>query len=179
MGESITLQEVAETGESGMFAHEDSFAHLEKAGLIEVARNVVDNEGRIAIRASAAGYEAVANSKPLEIIGATTVANEISKPVQFAIEKGVPVPVRPKFGGAGLRGSRYPFATIEVDESFFVPKPVKSLATLVFQQNKKNSEPVGEETRVNRNGVVVPKTKQIKRFIVRSVEGGSRIWRVL
>jgi hypothetical protein len=72
---------------------------------------------------------------------------------------------------------------MEVGQSFFVDKSAKNLASTVSSANARFAEEIAGETRVDRKGNTVPKTKQTRSFIVRSVEEngvkGSRIWRKL
>jgi len=80
----------------------------------------------------------------------------------FAIETGIPVPPRnsPGTGRPPLEyGSRYPFATLKVGESFFLAG--------------RNSRVFSAYTRTwaMRNG-------SLRKFRCRDVEGGVRVWRV-
>ena len=71
----------------------------------------------------------------------------------YQIEKGIPAPEKYGVG----RPSRYPFADMEVGDSFFVPDaPANRLACAATWATK----------RYNR------------RFITRVVEHGVRVWRV-
>lgn len=74
----------------------------------------------------------------------------------FAIEKGVEIPKAKAF-----RQAKYPYQSMEVGDSFFVPSdekgsPVTRMRSSVASYLKRNNE---------------------LKFIVREVEGGARVWR--
>lgn len=135
-------------------------------GLVEL-NTAMTGDGTIATRATQKGIDSVntnANTNPAPV-GA-------EKP-KFVIEDNVSIPA---ISGRGRIGSVYPFDELKVGQSFFVPKAAKNLASTVSSANARYAEETGE-TRVNRKGETVPKYKFTRQFIVRSVEGGSRIWR--
>lgn len=81
---------------------------------------------------------------------------------------------------------KYPFDALEVEtnNSFFIAdqegKPaIKTVSPSVAEANRRYSEPIEGETRTNRKGNVVPATHQLRKFIVRKVDGGARVFRVL
>jgi hypothetical protein len=72
----------------------------------------------------------------------------------FTIEKNVAIPAASRTGGGK---AKYPWAQMEIGDSFFVPgAKVETFYTLVSAQNKKGDA----------------------RFICRKQEGGVRVWRV-
>jgi hypothetical protein len=72
----------------------------------------------------------------------------------FTIEKNVAIPAASRTGGGK---SKYPWAQMEIGDSFFVPgAKVETFYTLVSAQNKKGDA----------------------RFICRKIDGGVRVWRV-
>jgi hypothetical protein len=80
----------------------------------------------------------------------------------FQIESGIPLPATTRIG-AGRKGSKYPFASMETGTSFFVEdgdEPVKdsTLRSAIGAFNKSNPD----------SG---------RKFAVRKVEGGVRVWR--
>jgi hypothetical protein len=78
------------------------------------------------------------------------------------IENSIPIPAT-KRPGAGRRGT-YPFAALEVGQSFFVPN----------QPGKTN-----RRLRTAIGGLAQYITKKTGyRFTSRTVEGGIRVWRV-
>lgn len=167
-------------------------APLVAAGLVEVDNTNVDGNGHLLTRATAAGTE------HLIAFGGegAPVIPVVTKP-QFAIDDAVPLPVSEKKTRAP-RGSIYPFDALTIAEgakfgqSFFVPntaeKPdaAKALASTISSANARYAEVVPGEMTTNRKGREVPKTRQLRRFIVRSVtethDGvevkGARVWRV-
>lgn len=74
----------------------------------------------------------------------------------FTVESGIPVPAR-KGGRAG--GSKYPFATMEIGQSFLVDSETK-IGTI--------RSAVGAFT----------KTHKGYRFAIRQTDDGVRVWRV-
>lgn len=76
------------------------------------------------------------------------------------VDKSIPLPPKRKRAG---RPARYPFATMDADESFFVaksakmPDPIKSLKSSVSIANKKFAP---------------------KRFELRKIDDGARVFRV-
>lgn len=76
---------------------------------------------------------------------------------QIHIEKNVPIPE--PLPGRGGRPPKYPFREMEVGDSFFfagTPKTAKRLYVSASKFGKRNN----------------------RRYAVRSVEGGYRVWRV-
>lgn len=74
---------------------------------------------------------------------------------RFMVDKGIPVPAK-----AAGRPSVYPFATMEIGDSFFVPgdsrKLVNSLARTAHYHAQKSG----------------------KKFATRMADGGARVWRI-
>jgi len=75
----------------------------------------------------------------------------------FQLETGFPIPPRLSFGAK--RGSKYPFAIMEVGDSFAVPSDVKpqTVRSAIGAFNK---------------------TNKITKFAVREMDGGTRVWRI-
>jgi hypothetical protein len=77
----------------------------------------------------------------------------------FALEVDVPMPVRSAPGGR--RGSKYPFADMEVGHSFLVPGDVKA------------------QTIRSATAAYIKRTGDTSlKFSVRAVADGVRVWRV-
>ena len=78
---------------------------------------------------------------------------------EFKIEKGVPIP---GYGGGGKTGSKYPWAELEIDDSFFVDctgpdtPQAKYFGRVCYDAGKRLS----------------------RKFATRITDGGVRIWRV-
>lgn len=136
-------------------------------GLVELNADVAGTpEGQIATRATQKGIDSLSAAAP--------AAAPSAGKSEFVIEDDVAIPA---VSGRGRIGSVYPFDKLNVGQSFFVPKAAKNLASTVSSANARYAVEVPGETRTDRKGNVVPKTKFTRHFIVRSVEGGSRIWR--
>lgn len=111
----------------------------------------------------------------------TEKASRKTAPVatSFAVEDNVPMPT-----GSGRGGNVYPFDALEVGQSFFVPnsdeKPnaAKSLASTVSSATSRYAVPSEDgATKINKKGETVPVMVKTRKFVVRSVEGGARVWR--
>jgi hypothetical protein len=125
-------------------------------GLVQLDMNVRDKRGYVAARTTQAGLDRVFGAG-LPIAESAPESN-----LGFKIDSAVPIPAPQR----GILGEpRYPFGILEVGQSFMVPiskekpNPAKTLASTVSSANK----------RYRKSG---------KRFIIRPVEGGARIWRL-
>lgn len=104
--------------------------------LIEVAASA-DGGKTQAVKASAAGLAAAASAAPIVAVPRATVAAG----TVFAVESGIPMPIVSR--GNGETGSMYPFANLQVGDSFFVPEtptmpnPGKTLASAVSSAGKR------------------------------------------
>ena len=111
--------------------------------------------------------------------------------MSFEIEKGIPVP---KTTRGGARTSAYPFESLEVGDSFFIPasekhpEPAKSLASTISGATKRFDVLVPGETKEVRNPKTqevktVPKTAHTRVFTLRAGEKdgvvGARVFRTL
>lgn len=166
---------------------------LVEAGLIEVNPNdVVD--GLALCRITDAGKAALPNGK-----GTQEYAN--SDTPLYAVMTNVPfVPSERKRAGRSGAKTIYPWATMEVGHTFFVPvsakhdDPVKSMTSAVSSANMKYSEEVGdlkEKTRAKRgpgnkavldaNGNKIMETvmrrdrKALRKFDLKAVSKGEQI----
>lgn len=197
----LALVELVQTTLEGGFVYTDKATHdyLIEQGHAEVNPDMVDESGDVATRATDAG---IAHIQALEVETSADTAEETteenqpepeaeqpataeptkseSKKMSIEIEQNVAVPA---VSGRGRKSSMYPFDDMQIGDSFFVeateakPDPAKSMASTVAGANARYAEPTGE-MRVNRNGKEVPATVPTRRYIVRSVEGGARVWRV-
>lgn len=164
---------------------------LEKGWITVDTAKVVD--GKAPARITDAGKAALNGS------GASD-ANASVSASPYAVIKGAVLP--PSKRGSGLRGQgapkQYPFDTMEVGDSFFVPvstkhpDPVKTLQSTVSSANMRFSEKTGEMKSVNRakrgadhkaildaagnkimEQVQVPVRRQTRKFSIRSVVKGE------
>jgi len=161
--------------------------------LIEVNTEMVQ-DGKAAARATAAGMEMA--QKP----GQTAVQPSNGSTSPYQLMKGVAVPASKR--GAGLRGGapkQYPFDTMEIGDSFFVPvsekhpDPVKKLGSTVSSANMRYAEETGEMKTVTRGvrgsdhkikldatGAKVMETVEIavhkltRKFVIRPIEAGKQ-----
>ena len=113
----------------------------------------------------------------------TGVIATTTKKVQtmFKIENDIPMP---SGSARGRGGNLYPFDDLEVGQSFFVansedkPNAAKSLASTVSSATARYAVPSEDgATKTNKKGKTVPVMVETRKFVVRSVEGGARVWR--
>lgn len=171
-----------QTSEGYTFAAEEIVKRLEKEGFVEGNREIKNSEGFIAVRAVQAA---------IDFISQNTKKEEVKKgenKMSFEIESGVEIP---KTARGGNKAAVYPFESLEVGQSFFVPatekkpEPWKSLASTVSAAMKKH-DVVVEGTKNVRNpktGEVktVPKTEHVKVYVLREATKddvkGARVFR--
>lgn len=168
------LRSIVEATNAGSFVYTSITDHtpLITEGLVEINPALVDDAGNIATRATQKGIDAQTQGKQEmshhhdhkhEEVAATAAVASVT-PAAFAIEDNVPVPTAIRRGGKG--GNVYPFEQLAVGQSFFVPasdakpNPAKSLASTVSSATKRYAD------------------SDKRKFIVRSVEGGARVWRI-
>jgi hypothetical protein len=99
----------------------------------------------------------------------------------FAVESGIEIPDGRQGGRAG---ETYPFGQLEIGQSFMVPadekrpNPVKDFASTVSSANGRYAVPHPDGTmRKNRKGADVPVMVETRKFVIRAVVGGARVWR--
>ena len=154
--------------------------------LIEINQAVAaDAAGNLQVRASAAGIAALAGA------GAPSApAVEVSKPT-FALETGIEIPPAKR---GGIREATYPFESMEVGQSFFLPatadnpNPAKSMGSTISSANKRYAAVYPATT--GRDKKPHPKAgqptgKDGRKFSVRprtvadgEKSNGARIWRI-
>jgi hypothetical protein len=152
-------------------------------GLVEIAAAMINpaNANEVATRATAKGIEMINSAS----------TPEVQAPVKskFEIEEGIPIPPAKR---GGRIENLYPFESLAVGQSFFVPAsekkpdPAKSLASTVNSATARfaTADPSGA-TRINRKGKTVPVMIEGRKFSVRPYEKivdgvivkGARIWR--
>lgn len=177
------------SAEGYVFTSPTEHGPLVAAGLVEINTAITDKKSDgIATRATQAGIDKVAAEQsagsPEEESDEDEDEDEGSG---FEIESDVAIPA---ITGRGRTGTTYPFDKLEIGQSFYVDKASKNLASTVSSANARYAEPVndaeGKPIMVkNKKGELVPKTRALRKFIVRSVDEtakgrgkGSRIWRV-
>lgn len=149
--------------------------------LIEVNPAIKDGD-KLAAKATAKGIEYV--SKAPVSSEAATGTEAVPAPVSaFEIESDVPLPA---VTARGRTGNTYPFDALQVNQSFFVAKEAKNLASTISSANNRYAEVIPGQTRTTRKGATVPATKLTRKFVVRTatktINGvetkGARIFRV-
>ena len=166
---------------------------LLEMGLIEVNTNDVDDNGAAAARLT---------QKGLEGMGKTANSNEAStaSTSSFALINNAKLPESKRGFGRKAGESKYPFANMQVGQSFFVANSdveggdaLKKLTSTVSNMNNKYRTETGEtetKTRTKRGEknkaildndgnkvketVTVPVYKQDRKFNIRRVKGGTK-----
>ena len=198
-----SFEAVVKATQAGSFCYTSADVHapLIEKGFVEINPAMVDEAGNIATRATEAGIVALRpvaeESEPAQtqtpavvaetpkektVSEAKTPAFVKARPV-FKIEDDVAIPDSRQGGRAG---ESYPFGQLNVGQSFFVPadekrpNPVKDFASTVSSATARYAVPHPEgATRVNRKGVTVPVMVETRKFIIRAVDGGARVWRTV
>lgn len=144
-----------------MYTPEVIYLPLVQEGLVEVNEAYVNQAGEMATRATQKGVEKVMSET--ENVG-TEAALAVAAPVKqtYAIlNVAIPEIAKRKTGG-GRHGSKYPFESLEVGASFFVPEstdvpePLKTMAASIANANARFAVPVlGEDG-------VTPKLRDVK-----------------
>lgn len=171
---AVTLAIIVAAGPNGMFAPEKQLKTMAKNGYVEYNAEIKDAAGNVAVRATEKG---IAKAQALAGVTAAPVAAPVST---FKIEDAVPVP--PPIG-RGRSGSKYPFDQLEIGQSFFVPDSEEqpdaaaSLASTVSGATQKYASDHPTEKKTVK-GKEVPKKVYSRKFCLRKVEGGARVWRV-
>lgn len=189
--EKLSLAAVVNCGGVGyIFSFPDEHAELLAAGFVQVNADLKDENGAIATAATQAGIDFV---KAQEIGSSTKTegVEAVTAPVQntgFVIEDNIAIPEGGRRGGG--KPSAYPFDQLQVGQSFFVPAtterpdPAKTLNSTVSSANNRFAvvDPSGAMRPVTRGpnkGTSVPVMQYTRKFVIKAVEGGARIWRTV
>lgn len=154
--------------------------------LVEVNTEMLDGAGNAAVRLTDAGK--------LMINGGGSVA----KTSPYAVISGAQLPTSKRGGRGGGAPVQYPFDSLEIGQSFFVPvsekhpDPVKTLGSTVSSANMRYAQDTGEKRTVTRTKrgeknravldaqgnkvketVTIPVYKYTRRFSIRPVEAGK------
>jgi len=172
----IGLAEIVAAGPNGLYTSPAVHGPLVEAGMVEINPAMTNEAGEIATRATQKGIEEMNQNTETG-----TAATSAPVATSFAIEDNVSMPTG---SGRGRGGNVYPFDALEVGQSFFVPnsedKPnaAKSLASTVSSATARFAVPSEDgATKTNKKGETVPVMVETRKFVVRSVEGGARVWR--
>lgn len=164
--------------------------------LIEVNTNMLDDAGNAAVRLTEAGKKMINGNDMTETITNADVSTVKISP--YAVISNAVLPASKRGGGKGGAPVVYPFDSLEIGQSFFVPvsdkhkDPVKTLGSTVSSANMRYAIDTGETKTVTRtkrgeknravvdeNGnkvqetVSVPVYKYTRRFSIRPVEAGK------
>lgn len=162
-----------------VFADAESVKPFVAENLVEVNADITNDDGHIAVRLIGNQSQGEQMPETSQTAAAPVAANKSA----FEVETGVSMPATVR----GRTSHMYPFDSLEVGQSFFVPntaeKPnaAKSLASTVSGATARYAQEVPGETVVNRKGRTVPKTVETRKFVVKAdkkgdVEG-ARVWR--
>lgn len=184
----IDLAAIVAAGANGIYTSPEVHGPLLENGLVEINPAMTNEAGEIATRATQKGIESLdtgngnGDNATTEATSETAVTGKTEKvKTMFQIEDNVPVPA---ISGRGRGGETYPFEQLAVGQSFFVanseskPNAAKSLASTVSSATARYAVPAEDgSTKTNKKGETVPVMVETRKFIVRSVEGGARVWR--
>lgn len=172
----IGLAEIVAAGPNGLYTSPTVHGPLIEAGMVEINPAVINEAGEIATRATQKGIDEMTQTTETG-----TAAASAKVAASFTIEDNVPMPTG---NSRGRGGNVYPFEALEVGQSFFVPnsedKPnaAKSLASTVSSATARFAVPSEDgATKTNKKGETIPVMVETRKFVVRSVEGGARVWR--
>lgn len=172
------LGEIVAAGPNGLYTSPTVHGPLVEAGMVEINPAMTNEAGEIATRATQKGIDEMNQNTETG-----TAAASAPVATSFAIEDNVPMPTS-SGRGRGRGGNVYPFDALEVGQSFFVPnsedKPnaAKSLASTVSSATARFAVPSEDgATKTNKKGETVPVMVETRKFVVRSAEGGARVWR--
>lgn len=163
--------------------------------LIEVNVEVVQGDEAQA-RLTDAGTKFLADNQPKQAKEATAGTAAASP---YAIIKNAVLPPSKRGNKGGGAPTQYPFETMEIGDTFFVPvsekhpDPVKTLGSTVSSANMRYAEDTGEKREVNRakrgegnkavkdaagnkimEKVMVPVYKYTRKFSIRGVVAGEK-----
>ena len=200
-----SLKIIVDGGLEGVYAPAYIADALVDAGLVETNPTDKNEHGFVRTRATTKGImehmqaNSVSQAAPAPQSVSSYVASLNTEPSYpedsyvpdaenystFSLDDNIPPP--PVDGRSGARGktSAFPFDVMNVGQSFFVPadekRPnvAKALASTVGNANAKYAKEVPGQFRTNRKGVSVPVKRETRKFVIRNVEGGARIWRTM
>lgn len=136
------LASVVAAGPNGMFGPADEAQAFVDEGLMEVNPSIVDANGNIAVRATAAGVARINESgEEVEIGGGYAIAT---------FDDEVLAEAETRKRKTGPKGSKYPFDDLEVKQGFFVPvsddmpNPRRSMSSSITAAQNRYAEDTGE-----------------------------------
>ena len=123
----------------------DNGLPLVQDGLIEVNTDILDNDGNAAVRLTEKGKAMVNGGE-----------SALSATAKYAVITDAVLPASKRKGGGGGAPVVYPFDSLEIGQSFFVPvsekhkDPVKTLGSTVSSANMRYAVDTGETKTVVR-----------------------------
>ena len=200
------LAYIVASGEGGTFAPLADVRPLadHKPALVEINESTTDNNGNVAVRATAEGISHSATNTPSET--ASAPAAKSSFEVRDVPADIMQAAKERRWSSRGA-GEKYPFDSLEVGKGFFVaatekmPEPAKSLASTVSSAQARYAEETGEmetvtvkEYEVDENGkrvkgadghwivtaeneVELPKMQNTRLFKLVPADGGAWVVR--
>ncbi|AXC34281.1 hypothetical protein P7I17_gp27 [Escherichia phage Halfdan] len=167
----------ATTGDAGYaFASAKAAKVLVAEGLVEQNETITNEGGDFATRATEKGIAAMNEQNTNQNTGTEGASAAPAVASNFAIVADVAMPGASR---GGRSTETYPFDKLEKGQSFFVaateakPNPAKSLASTVTSANERYAEEIPAPKKSPAKGNVVPATRQIREFAVRTVEDGA------
>lgn len=170
--------------------------------LIEVNTSQLDAAGNAAARLTDAGKQLLAASQGGEAVTITSAdvgTLSLGKPSPYALLSNAVLPPSKRGNKGGGAPTVYPFETMEIGQSFFVPvsekhpDPVKTLGSTVSSANMRFAVDTGEKKTVTRNKrgpknklvldtsgnpipeqVTLPVYKHTRKFSIRPVVAGTK-----
>ena len=142
--------------------------------LVEINKDITNEAGEYATRATQKGIELVMSNAPVET-NAAAAAPVAGKPV-YVIEDNVALPAAKR---TGRSTSSYPFDALQIGQSFFIPAsekhpdPAKSLASTITGATARYDEVSTTETVLTRKGNTVPKRTHTRKFVIKAVDDGA------
>lgn len=196
---ATSLEEIVRqcpTDNEFVYLPETVYATLSELGFIDVNPTLIDEHGWLAARPTAKGRHYVMSTSPNTAYAPVSdyvpptpapdsdidTAPDNDSESMFAIDDDVAPPVQDGRSGKRL-GVKYPFDKLNVGQSFFVPntkeKPqmAKALASTVSAATAKYDRIIEGKTALNRKGEKIPAKERTRKFVIRAVDGGARIWR--
>lgn len=188
---------LANISKNGFVSKDDGLPLLNaNPPLIEVNVENVNADGHAQARLTEAG-QAFLTANPVK--AAADLATAPAKASPYAVIRNAVLPPSKRGNGGGGAPTQYPFDTMEIGESFFVPvsekhaDPVKTLGSTVSSANLRFAIKTTETKQVNRakrgegnkavkdasgnkimETVTVPVYKHTKKFSIRKVEKGIK-----
>ncbi|AKU43077.1 hypothetical protein RCTITAN_61 [Rhodobacter phage RcTitan] len=166
----VALAAIVEAGEAGTYGPAADVQGLVNAGLVEINPAMTDENGNVAVRATAAGIAKIAEGS-----GAATPVATASTAFEIGdVPDDILSAASEKRRAGRSGGEKYPFDALEVGKGFFVPatekmpEPAKSLASTVSSATARYA--VEEK---DANGVVVMETVKVKTYA--TGEDGKRV----